>query len=85
MKQRVVQQGSNYTAAQNRRVVHMSDFRDILTSGNCYRAEEGVWVNGPTVSVCSAERWVVGYDGYGIRRITSGPRSTRSIKGVGCT
>jgi hypothetical protein len=85
MKQRVVQHGSNYTAALNRRVAHMSVFRDILTSGNCYRAEEGVWVNGPTVSVCFAERWVVGYDGYGIRRITSGPRSTQSIKGVGCT
>lgn len=64
---------------------HMSDFHDTAMSGDYSKQERDVAESGPTFLACYVELWVAGYDGYGMLKIMSGPRSIPKCKNDGST
>jgi len=58
----------------------MKDSLDTPMSGHCWKLDEGVLENSPTVSVCYVGLQVHESDGFGTVKTMSGPRYTVNIR-----
>lgn len=75
--------GWNYTNAQRPNAAPTSGSPVTRMYGTYYKPGAAVSANGPTASACSVEPLVAGYAGYGIMKITCGPKCTLSTRDAG--